>query len=261
MSMENRTSFGLHASSYRRYRPRYPDELFAFLARCCRKHERALDCATGNGQAAVSVVAHFERVWAFDTSARQIEEAMPHDRVEYFVADAESLPEGIGPFDLVTIAQGAHWFDLPRFYATLEPLLGTGAVIAIWGYSHCRVTPEIDLAMLTTLLLPIAPYWAEGNRVITEKYRTIEFPYEEIETPDLTMQEQWDRDALFGYVRTWSAYKRYVAEHGDEPLLRFEKALDRDRLWPVGARLDVEFDLHLRVGRYNRRPSTSPAED
>jgi Methyltransferase domain len=254
MTVDNRTSFGLHAAEYRRYRPSYPEELFAFLAAVSPERRCALDCATGSGQAAVSLARFFERVLAFDVSEQQIQEALPHERVEYFVAEAESLPGDIGPFDLVTIAQGAHWFDLPRFYAALEPLLKPDAVVAIWGYSHCRITPEIDLKMMTSLLLPIAPYWADGNRIITEKYATIEFPYAEIEAPSFVMREHWDRDALLGYVRTWSAYKRYVAEVGADPVTSFEAALDEDALWPRSERRPVEFDVYLRLGR--RRADT-----
>lgn len=250
MTVENRTSFGLHAADYRRYRPRYPDELFAFLAGECRERECALDCATGNGQAAVSLARRFERVLAFDVSGQQIDAALRHERVEYFVAEAESLPRNIGPFDLVTIAQGAHWFDLPRFYTALEPLLKRDAVVAIWGYSHCRILPEIDLRMMTSLLLPIAPYWADGNRIITEKYATIDFPYAPITAPSFVMREHWDRDALLGYVRTWSAYKRYVAEVGADPVAVFETALDRDGLWPRDEPRAVEFDVYLRLGRH-----------
>jgi hypothetical protein len=240
----------MHAADYRRYRPRYPDELFRFLATACRERDRALDCATGNGQAAVSVAEHFDRVLAFDTSAEQIEEALAHERVEYFVANAEGLPADIGPFDLVTIAQGAHWFDLSQFYAALRPLLKPGAIVAIWGYSHCRISPQIDYAMLQTLLLPIAPFWADGNCIITDKYQSIEFPFNALETPDFVMREQWDREALFGYVRTWSAYKRFVAERGSDPLERFVESLDRAALWPPGDVRSVVFDIHPRVGRH-----------
>ena len=248
-AIENRTSFGLDAAKYRRYRPRYPSELFRFLAQACDHRTRALDCATGNGQAAISLAEHFDEVMAFDTSATQIAEALAHDRVEYFVAEAERLPSDIEPFDLVTIAQAAHWFDLPRFYAALKPLLKPRAVVAIWGYAHCKITPEIDMAMLGTVLQPLTEYWADGNRIITEKYATIDFPFTTLDTPKFTMVEQWDRDALFGYVRTWSAHKRFLAEGRSDPLEYFGAVLDRNDLWAADEQLDVAFDIYLRVGR------------
>ena len=43
--------FSTVAGAYACYRPHYPQELYEFLAGCCRHVRRAWDCATGNGQA------------------------------------------------------------------------------------------------------------------------------------------------------------------------------------------------------------------
>ena len=45
--------FSGHASAYAAFRPSYPPELFEQLAALNTRRERAWDCATGNGQAAV----------------------------------------------------------------------------------------------------------------------------------------------------------------------------------------------------------------
>jgi SAM-dependent methyltransferase len=251
MTMENSTSFGLHAADYRRYRPTYPAALYDFLAGACVRTERALDCATGNGQAALALAERFDAVYAFDTSRRQIEQAVPHPRIAYAVHAAEEIPREAGRFDLVAAAQAAHWFDLPAFWRRLEPLLEPRAVVAVWGYSHCRIRPDIDALVHELLLQPIEPFWAAGHRVITEKYEHIPFPFTEIPAPRFVIEEHWDRAAFFGYVRTLSAHKRYVAEVGDEPLHRLEAALAQRSLWPSAQPLDVEFDVCLRVGRHS----------
>jgi hypothetical protein len=248
--MENRSSFGLHAADYRRYRPTYPAELYRYLAGLCGRTHRALDCATGNGQAALALAQRFDSVYAFDNSRRQIEEAIAHPRITYAVHAAEDIPLDVGNFDLVAAAQSAHWFDLSAFWARLEPLLESGAVIAVWGYSHCRIRPDVDALMRECLLAPIEPFWAEGIRVIAEKYARIEFPFTPIEPPRFVMQERWDRDQLFGYVRTLSAHKRYVEEMRDDPLTRLAAAIERQGIWPQTGLLPVEFDVCLRVGRY-----------
>lgn len=249
--MENRTSFGLDAGAYRTFRPIYPDALYEWLAGLCRQRKAALDCATGNGQAALSLVEYFDRVVAADTDAAQIASAAAHDRIEYVVVAAEELPSDIGLFDLVTIAQGAHWFDLDKFYDRLQPLLAPGAVIAIWGYSHCRINAQIDPILDRCLVQPVDPYWAQGNRVIMDHYRAIPFPWNEIEAPEFVMREQWDRDAFFGYVRTWSSYKRLIAAGSPDPLIELVRQLDADALWPNDVKQQVEFDIHFRVGRGN----------
>ncbi|MBT9532294.1 MAG: SAM-dependent methyltransferase, partial [Pseudomonas sp.] len=53
---------------YLNHRPSYPAALFDWLAQRCSQHELAWDCGTGNGQAAVSLAQHFQRVLATDAS-------------------------------------------------------------------------------------------------------------------------------------------------------------------------------------------------
>src|SRR4029077_8666035 len=77
-------------SEYAKFRPHYPDELFEHLASISARHELAWDCATGNGQAAVGLARHFEKVIATDASAQQIESAEPDKRISYRVAPAEA---------------------------------------------------------------------------------------------------------------------------------------------------------------------------
>ena len=50
------------ADGYARARPRYPAELFAWLAGLVPRRELAWDCGTGNGQAALGLAKHFRRL-------------------------------------------------------------------------------------------------------------------------------------------------------------------------------------------------------
>ena len=106
-----------HASDdYRRWRPGYPDELFAWLAAMAPSRAVAWDCATGSGQAAGGLAAHFARVVATDASAAQVAEAEAFGRVEYRVAPAEDSGLPDASVDLVTVAQALHWFEFERFF-------------------------------------------------------------------------------------------------------------------------------------------------
>lgn len=255
--MENRTSFGLAAGEYRRFRPRYPASLSAHLASLCPATEAALDCATGNGQAAVDLARHFARVAAFDSSREQIEAAIPDPRVEYRVATAEALPYAAGAFDLAVVAQGAHWFDRPRFYAELERVMKPGGIVAIWGYSYCAIEPEIDRIVAARLLEAIEPYWGDGRLVILDRYATIEFPFAELPWPRCVATEHWTRRDYLRYLGTWSAYKRYVAATGADPLPALDVALEP--VWPSANPKVVQFELVGRIGRVvaNRSRSQS----
>lgn len=245
--MKNKDSFGLAATEYLQFRPRYPRALFEYLAGLCARRERALDAATGNGQAAIGLAEFFDEVEAFDTSPEQVAAAIEHPGIRYRVERAEHLPYEADSFDLVTVAQGAHWFDLPAFYTEFERVARRSAIVAIWGYSYCEVTPQIDALVARELLEPIESYWAEGNRVILERYRSIPFPYDEIAPPPFVMRHEWTRETFFSYLRTWSAYKRYRLEHARDPLERLGTVLDP--LWTEHEAKPVAFELVMRIGR------------
>ena len=57
--------FDRQAVSYAEYRPSYPEDLYRDILKFCNfasKPKIALDIATGNGQAAVELANHFEKV-------------------------------------------------------------------------------------------------------------------------------------------------------------------------------------------------------
>src|SRR6476661_1308057 len=96
--------FSQIAASYAAYRPHYPDALFAWLASITPDRERAWDCATGSGQAAVALSRHFAHVIATDPSTAQIASAERVARVDYAAMTAERPALAAGSVVLVTVA-------------------------------------------------------------------------------------------------------------------------------------------------------------
>ncbi|KAL5228416.1 hypothetical protein ABZP36_016681 [Zizania latifolia] len=97
-------------------------------------HHITWDVGTGNGQAAIGVVEHYESVVAMDVSAEQLRHVVPHPMVRYLHTpdatprddDGGGLVTALGSegcVDLVTVAKAAHWFDLPVFYCVPGRLL------------------------------------------------------------------------------------------------------------------------------------------
>ncbi len=244
---ENRLSFGLDATGYRQYRPRYPRALFDWLAANAPDDAAALDCATGNGQVALDLAADFRRVCAFDASPEQIAAAPAHARVSYAISDAESLPYDDQTFSLIAVAQAAHWFDLPAFYREVRRVARPGCLFAVWGYSYCEIEPQIDGVVRDALLTTIEPYWANGNKVIIDRYRTIKFPFSELRWPVFLGRNAWSRQEYMNYLRTWSAVKRYIAQNRADPVSELDVLLAAD--WPDGIRRNVQFEFVGRVGR------------
>lgn len=241
--------FSAQSAAYSRFRPGYPPELVAFVADCAPGRALAVDCATGNGQAAVALAEHFDRVVAVDASRAQLDKATAHPRVEYVCTPAEALPLADGSVDLVAAAQAAHWFDFERFHRECRRVLAPGGVFAAWTYEKFRVDAAVDALVDRFYVDVVGPYWPPERRYVEEGYRTLPFPWRELPAPAFRLETQWDLGEVMGYLATWSSVQRYKDAHGGrDPLPGLREQLAP--LWPVdgSARL-VAWPLHLRVGR------------
>ena len=245
--------FSGHAADYARHRPRYPDALFDWLAGIAPRRERAWDCGTGNGQAAVGLAPRFAQVVATDASAEQIASAAPHERVEYRVAPAERSGLEDASVDLVTVGQALHWFDPDAFHAEVRRVLAPGGVLAAWSYSLSRVTPEIDEIVRGFYTDTVGPYWPPERVHVESGYRTLPFPFDEIAgAPALAVSAAWDLAAFASYLRTWSAVKRFESAEGFDPVGALVSRLGP--AWGDPSRVRrVEWPIHLRAGRVPRR--------
>lgn len=239
--------FSGHAGIYARYRPTYPAALFAWLAELAPDRRRAWDCGTGNGQAAVALAEHFGEVIATEPSETQVASAFPHPRVTYRVAPAEDAGVEPASVSLVTVAQAAHWFDLPAFWREAERALVPGGVIALWGYELMSASPEVDAVVHRLYVDIVGPYWPPERRLIETEYRTIDLPFDEIAAPPFHMEQRWTLTELAGYLRTWSAVKRYEQAHQRDPVSLVEN--DLAEAWGEDGEKTIRFPLFFRVGR------------
>jgi len=128
--MSFKDHFSRQSRAYSLYRPGYPPGLIAWVAAQAPDRRLALDCATGNGQAAIALSDHFERVLALDGSLSQLRNAAAAPRVTYVAATAERLPVPARSVSLVAVAQAVHWFDFERFHAECRRVLVPGGVVA-----------------------------------------------------------------------------------------------------------------------------------
>ncbi len=241
--------FSDRAALYAEYRPLYPEALFEFVAGLTANHRVALDCGTGNGQAARGLANHFDRVIATDASAQQIRNASPHPGIEFRVAPAEASGLPDRSVDLVTAAQCLHWLDTDRFFAEARRVLVAGGAIAVWGYGDPilnderlhRVVHEFNRGTLER-------YWSPERQILLDGFRDVEFPFTEVDAPSLDLIMRWSLTQLTGYLRTWSASARYVKEFGVDPVVAVEKSLARD--WGDPDRqLELRWPLYIRAGR------------
>jgi SAM-dependent methyltransferase len=239
--------FSSASDRYAAYRPDYPAALFTWLASQCVERDTAWDCATGSGQAALGLAPHFCEVVATDASAEQIRHAEAHPAIDYRVAPAEASGLAEHSIDLVTVAQAAHWFDLPRFYAEASRVLKPGGVLALWGYGRMVLPGDLDAPFLRFYGETVGPWWPPERALIDDAYRSLDFPFAEIEAPVFFIEVEWSLHRLMDYLSTWSAVKRYQTARGHDPLPALMAELAP--LWgdPDTTRR-LQWPLFLRVG-------------
>jgi SAM-dependent methyltransferase len=243
--------FSGHAADYAVYRPTYPAELFAWLAQQCADHERAWDCATGNGQAAIALADHFQDVIATDGSAAQLQQAPTHPHVRYRVALAESSGLPDRSLDLVTVAQAVHWFNLEAFYPEVQRVLKPGGIFAMWCYGRPRLpSTALDDLLEDYYTRVLDDFWTPERRLVETGYQTLPFPFAAINGPEFVMTTTWTLPEFIGYLNTWSATQRFMAAHRVNPLAALATQLadhwcDRHPDQPMA----LSWPMSLRVGR------------
>lgn len=253
MNQENRIHFedhfSRHSRQYAEYRPTYPIEIYAYLASLAPGRSLAWDCGTGNGQAALGLADHFEQVHATDASAEQIKLAQPHERVTYHVEPAEHVSLRDSSTDLVTVAVAIHWFNFDEFYREVKRVLRPEGILAAWTYSLTEISPEIDALVDHYYHETLQGYWPERIRYLEEEYKTLPFPFDEIQPPAFRMEARWTLNQLAGFLDSWSATQRYKAQNGQHPLEEIWEQLLAAWGHAEETRL-IRWPLHFRIGRH-----------
>jgi hypothetical protein len=241
--------FSRTAAAYAVFRPHYPAALFDWLASVAPNRERAWDCATGSGQAAIGLAERFAHVVATDPSTAQLAHAVRDARVSYVAMTAERAALASRSVALVTVAQALHWIDQAAFHEEARRTLVAGGVVAVWSYALGAFgDPGIDGAIGQFYRGTVGAYWPPERAEVDEGYARIDFPFDELVPPPLSMEADWAFGQLAGYLSTWSAVRRARDATGIDPLPEFLARLEP--LWgdPSAVRT-IRWPLAIRVGR------------
>lgn len=238
--------FSYHAYQYSQFRPTYPRELFDHIISLVPNHDRAWDCATGNGQVACELSKYFKEVKATDVSKEQLEHAVCAPNIEYIESRAEQTPFADCSFDLITVAHALHWFEFDKFFKEAERVADFDGVIAIWGYEEAQVNPEIDNLYFDFYQNVVGEHWPEERKYIENMYETIEMPFEKRRIPHFNIKMNWNLNEYVSYIRTWSAVQRYIAEHREDPTIKLQERMSA--YWPESIVKEVVFPLFLFLG-------------
>jgi SAM-dependent methyltransferase len=242
--------FSQVAVAYAAHRPSYPAELVDYLASLAPARHLAWDAGCGSGQLAVLLADVFERVIATDASADQIAQATAHPGVEYRRASAEASGLPAGVVDLATAAQAAHWFDLPAYYAEVRRVARPGAIVALVSYGVVAAGADLDAVIQPFYRDVLAPYWPPERWHVDDGYRSLPFPFEELDTPVFEIRRDWQLADLVGYIGTWSAVWALQQAAGPDGFATFRREIASTWGGGPAARVrPVRWPLALRVGR------------
>ena len=240
--------FGVVASRYATYRPRYPQALVDVL-RAETRGDTAWDVGCGSGQLSGALADVFAKVIATDPAPAQLAEAEPHPRIEYRCAPAEASGLPATSVDLVVAAQAAHWFDWPRFLVEVARVARPGALVALASYGNLRELAGPVGAALARYRQMVQPHWPPGREHVDRGYRDLVLPWPAVAAPAIDMTATWSRDELLGYISTWSASRRLVEIVGPEPFDSLRAALAS--AWPDDEPREIRWPLALRLARFD----------
>ena len=245
-------NFSTQSANYKKFRPIYPKELYEVILAQVKHRKTCWDCGTGNGQVAQVLAEYFDQVYATDISENQLKNAPQNPKISYQVTRAEATSFESNTFDLVTVAQALHWFDFTAFNQEVKRVCKAGGILCVWGYGLLRIQREVDELVDAFYIDKIGPYWDKERRHIDRQYQDVSFDFPEIEPPTgLKIQTHWNREALLGYMHTWSSVKHYMQQHeGEDPLKEFEEELKS--WWKEEESKEVNIPIFLRMGKIEK---------
>lgn len=216
------TRFSATVEDYHRYRPTYPAAFVDWVAETAAisPPARIVDVGCGTGIAARLFAERGYRVTGVDPNADMLEKARAvGGGPEYVVARAEHTGLAAGSFDVATVGQALHWFDLARAIAELERILCPGGwAVAFWNE---RVNVGVTAAYDELICLHSWEY-ADQVRRHGSTLDDLRAALGDRATREagFANDQTMDRDALLGRARSAS----YVA-HGVADLEAFEREL------------------------------------
>lgn len=239
--------FNNSSADYFKFRPGYPKELFKWINENSLEHNIAVDCGTGNGQAAHELAPYFEKIIAIDLNVNQIKEAKSDTKIEYRVMSAENMDVEDNSVDLIVSASAAHWFNLEKFYAECKRVLKNTGLIVLWTYSWPTISNNSDLnGKLQEIKNNLNPFWGEESLLHLNHYRDLPFPFKQRETPDFSFSYEWDLEQLVNFFSTWACIKEHLKINPD--FLQHMKD-EMNFLWPADSlRVKFDFDIYLKAG-------------
>ncbi|THJ50825.1 class I SAM-dependent methyltransferase [Candidatus Frankia alpina] len=206
------------AGYYARYRPCYPPEFLADVARrfSLPGTGRLLDLGCGPGTLTLALAARMREVIGVDPEPEMLAEAAQQaDRagvrnVRWVAAAAENLPSDLGRFQLVTMGRSFHWMDRDQVLATVAGMVTpTGGFVIVSDYGLDRPATDWQRAIEQTQAKFLGTVRRAGSGVVVPTMESHEIvakrsPFRRVERILYEFERRWTIEQVIGYLYSTS---------------------------------------------------------
>ena len=119
---------------------------------------------------------------------------------------------------------------------------------ALLPQNRQHIAPEIDAIVRRFYRDTVGPFWPPERLLTEQRYQTIEFPFAEFPPPNFVIEHSVTFGDVAGYIRTWSATRAFVKQHGKDPVDDLMAGLARPWGAPQQSRL-ARWPIAMRIGR------------
>jgi SAM-dependent methyltransferase len=150
-TVERGRSFDAWAEEYDRYRPTYPDALFALIRRELRLPQRpqVADLGAGTGRASIAMARLGWQVTAVEPGSPMLDVLLGRAAgagltVDVVQASAEETGLAPASVDVATAAQAFHWFDKPAALVEMARIVRpAGGIALFWNVRDEKRSPFV----------------------------------------------------------------------------------------------------------------------
>ena len=178
-------------------------------------------CGSGQFTYKLSTLFPNDQIIGIDKSIEQLKYAKPNTNITYKVGTALESNLNNSSIDVITVAQAAHWFDMPVFIKEMKRVLKPGGLLAIAGYSFCQSYNASINSSIRRYEATIKDCWPSGcNRTrLDSTFADVDFTsYFNYSTrKSFPVIRNMEIDSFLAYIRTMSALQVYATKYPDMP--------------------------------------------
>lgn len=229
--------FETQQSNYDLYRPAYPEEYYELILKKVplSSREHYLDLGTGTGMVLFQLNKYFSKIsLGIDKSLKQLETAQKkltndNKNIVFELMDIKDLTgymneKKLPRFDLITIGEALHWFDVPQALKSIrEEWLAKNGILAVLGYIckgfvyniQDKTKESKGFKVYEKMMESVGPYFECDRVELEQAYPTYPFSkfFENIDRREDIVQKEISVNEFIRYIKTFSGYNTYLADN------------------------------------------------